>query len=185
MRAAVFIERDGILNRVRLERQNPVSPLTMDEFVMNEEAINPLVALKAAGFLLLATTNQPGLSRGYQSRRDLDLMHSALRQRFALDDVLVCPHDAIDQCPCRKPQPGLFKEANFKWHLDMDRSYVISDKWQDAQAAHNAGCTSMLIKSAWNGTGHRDFLFPNLQAAVHKILQVQLQTMGACLVEAR
>ena len=183
MKAAVFFERDGVLNGVRVERNCQVSPLTLDQFVINDEAADPLRALKAAGFVLLVTTNQPGLSRGYQSRRELDLMHTILRKRFPLDDVLLCPHDESDHCPCRKPKPGLFTEAAFKWHLDLDRSYVISDKWPDAEAARNVGCTSLLINSPWNGTGHRDFTFPNLQAAVHKILQKQLQNLGGSPVE--
>jgi D-glycero-D-manno-heptose 1,7-bisphosphate phosphatase len=172
MKSAVFFERDGILNLVRVEKQYQVSPLTLDQFRLNEAALQPLRDLKAAGFVLLATTNQPGLSRGYQSRRELDLMHALLRQRFGLDDVLMCPHDETDGCPCRKPNPGLLIEAAFKWHVDLDRSYVISDKWQDSQAAHVAGCTSFLIRSPWNGSGHRDFILPDLPSVVNKILQV-------------
>jgi D-glycero-D-manno-heptose 1,7-bisphosphate phosphatase len=174
MKAAVFFERDGVLNRVRVERQNQVGPICLDEFVINEEARDPLQALKDAGLLILVTTNQPGLSRGYQYRRELDLMHTMLRKRFPIDDIFLCPHDELDRCPCRKPKTGLFQEAAFKWHLDLDRCFVISDKWQDAEAARNTGCTSLLIKSPWNGTGHRDFTFPNLQAATHRILQMQL-----------
>ena len=174
MKAAVFLERDGVLNRVRTERQNQGTPLTLDEFIVVDDALEPIRALKAAGFLLLVTTNQPGLSRGYQSRRELDLMHAVLLKRFALDEILICAHDEMDHCPCRKPKPGLLTEAAFKWHLDLDRCFVISDKWQDAEAAHNAGCTSLLIQSPWNGSGHRDFIMPNLCAAVQKILQIQL-----------
>jgi D-glycero-D-manno-heptose 1,7-bisphosphate phosphatase len=182
MKAAVFFERDGILNRVRVERQNQVSPRTLDDFVLNEEAIEPMRALKKAGLFLVATTNQPGLSRGYLSRRELDLMHSVLHKRFPLDDLLMCPHDELDRCPCRKPKPGLFLEAGFKWHLDLEHSFVISDKWQDAEAAHNAGCTSLLIKSPWNGSGHRDFIFADLQTALERILQ--LHTSGVCTAGA-
>jgi D-glycero-D-manno-heptose 1,7-bisphosphate phosphatase len=161
-----------------VERQNQITPLTIDEFALNEEAIEPLRSLKRAGMLLLATTNQPGLPRGYQSRRELDLMHAIVRKRFPLDDLLMCPHDELDRCPCRKPKPGLFVEAAFKWHLDLERCFVLSDKWQDAQAAHNAGCASLLIQSPWNGSGHRDYIFANLQAAVDKILQIH--NSGAC-----
>ena len=64
-------------------------------------------------------------------------------------------------------------EAAFKWHLDLERSFVISDKWQDAKAAHIAGCTSILIKSPWIGSGHIDFVVPNIAAAVGKILDLQ------------
>jgi D-glycero-D-manno-heptose 1,7-bisphosphate phosphatase len=137
-------------------------------------AAAPLLAkLKMAGLLLIATTNQPGLSRGYQNRRELDRMHDLLRKTFALDDILVCPHDETDRCPCRKPKPGLLVEAAFKWHLDLDRSFVISDKWQDAEAARTAGCTSLLIDSPWLGKVHRDFVLPDLAAVVEKILRLK------------
>ncbi|MSU20576.1 MAG: HAD-IIIA family hydrolase [Pedosphaera sp.] len=177
MKTGVFFERDGILNLVRVEKQHQVTPLTLDQFQLNEAALQPLRDLKAAGFVLFATTNQPGLSRGYQSRRDLDLMHALLRQRFGLDDVLLCAHDETDGCPCRKPRPGLLIEAAFKWHVDLDRSYVISDKWQDAQAAHVVGCTSLLIRSPWNGSGHHDFILPDLPSVVNKILRVHPQAI--------
>ncbi len=101
-------------------------------------------------------------------------MHDLLRKTFALDDILVCPHDETDRCPCRKPKPGLLVEASFKFHLLLDRSFVISDKWQDAEAARTAGCTSLLVQSPWIGSVHRDFLLPDLSAIVEKILQLRL-----------
>ena len=122
--------------------------------------------------MLLATTNQPGLSRGYQTRRELDLIHHQLRRDFPLDDILVCPHDEMDDCPCRKPQPGLLREAAFKYKLSLDHCFVVSDKWQDAQAAQLAGCTSLLLESRWNGSGHHDFILRDVEAAAAKVLQL-------------
>lgn len=172
MKSGVFFERDGILNLVKVEREHQVTPLSLDEFRVNPVALEPLRQLKAAGYVLLATTNQPGVSRGYLSRRELDRMHDFLRRSFPLDDILVCPHDEMDRCPCRKPRPGLFTEAAFKWHLDLERSFVVSDKWQDARAAHVAGCTSLLVASPWIGTGHHDFVLPHLSAVVDRIHQL-------------
>jgi len=169
MKQGIFFERDGILNRVRVERQHQVSPLTLEEFHVNKELAPLLARLKAEGFRLIATTNQPGLSRGYQSRRELDRMHELLRRTLPLDDIFVCPHDETDRCPCRKPNPGLIIEAGFKWHLDLDRSFVISDKWQDAEAARIAGCTSLLLAGPWVGDVHHDFVLPSLEAIVAKI----------------
>ena len=177
MRSAVFFERDGVLNVVPTGPRCQVTPLTLKEFQANSAAEEPLRQLKSAGFLLLAATNQPGLSRGYQSRRELDLMHGMLRQRLGLSDILVCPHDEMDACPCRKPKAGLLIEAAFKWHVDLERSFVISDKWQDAQAAHITGCTSVLIRSPWNGSGHHDFIVSDLPAAVKKVLQLRFQAL--------
>src|SRR5438105_3515221 len=173
MKMGVFIERDGILNTVRVERQYQVSPMTREDFHINSAAVPLMSRLKEAGLLLIATTNQPGLSRGYQSRRELDGMHEKLRGNFPLDDILVCPHDETDRCPCRKPKPGLLMEAAFKWHLNLDRSFVISDKWPDAEAARTAGCTSLLLQSPWVGKAHKDFVLPDIGAVVEKILRLK------------
>lgn len=151
----------------------PTTPRSIGDFQMIASAVEPLRQLKAAGFVLIATTNQPGLSLGLQSRRELDLMHQLLRQTFPIDDIFVCAHSEMDGCNCRKPKPGLLFEAAFKWHLDLERSFVISDKWQDAQAAHQAGCLCFLIKSPWNGNARYDCLLPDLDSAAQKILQLQ------------
>jgi D-glycero-D-manno-heptose 1,7-bisphosphate phosphatase len=166
----VFIERDGILNETRVDGQYSVSPLCLADFKIRTEVVPLLARLKEEGFIIIVTTNQPGLSRGYLSRRELDRMHDFLRRNIAVDDLLVCPHDEADRCPCRRPKPGLMVEAGFKWHLDLDQSFVISDKWQDAEAARQSSCTSLLINSPWIGKGHRDFLVKDFSVAVEKIM---------------
>lgn len=170
---AVFLERDGILNRPRLEHGKPVPPTALHEFEICVEALPLLRRLKEQGFLLIVTTNQPGVSRGYLSRFELDRMHALLRQIFPLDDLLFCPHDEMDHCPCRKPRPGLLIEATYKWHIALHRSFVISDKWQDAEAARWAGCTSILIRSVSSGSGHHDCVVPDLQVAVDKVIRIR------------
>ena len=64
-------------------------------------------------------------------------------------------------------------EAVFKWHLDVNRSFVISDKWQDAEAARSASCTSLLIQSPWLRFVRHDLILPDLAAVVGKILHLQ------------
>ncbi len=146
-----------------------MSPLAIEQLAHNPQAMEPLLHLKAAGYLLIATTNQPWVSRGVLPRRELDLMHSILRRTFSLDDIFVCPHDTSEFCPCRKPKPGLLMEAAFKWKLDIEQCVVISNKWQDAEAARNAGCLSLLIESPWLGAGRRDAVVPNLAEVVKKL----------------
>jgi D-glycero-D-manno-heptose 1,7-bisphosphate phosphatase len=155
-----------------VDQQQPTIPSSLECFRIKEDAVEPLRQLKQAGFFLIVITNQPGLSRGSLSRRDLDRMHALLQERFRLDDILVCPHDENDRCPCRKPRTALFLEAAFKWHLDLEQSFVVSDKWQDATAAQNLGCTSLLIESPWNGLGHHDFILPSLAKVVDRILRL-------------
>lgn len=146
--------------------------MQVDQFQINSEAQEPLRLLKEAGFLLIATTNQPHISRGSLNRGEMDRMHTLLRKAFPLDDIMVCPHDSSDFCPCRKPKPGLITEAAFKWHIHLPKSYVISNKWPDAEAARNAGCTSLLIRSPWIGTVHHDMVLSTLGDVVEKILQM-------------
>ncbi|MBI5800753.1 MAG: HAD-IIIA family hydrolase [Verrucomicrobia bacterium] len=171
MKAAVFIERDGVLNQVQVAGRNQVPPMCLEEFRIREDACATVKRLKAAGYLVLVTTNQPNVGRGLLPRRELDRMHELLRRSLPVDDILLCAHEESDRCDCRKPGAGLFTEAAFRWHLDMERSFAISDKWQDASAAFVAGCNSVLIKSPWNGSGHHDFLVNNLDEACQKVLR--------------
>jgi histidinol-phosphate phosphatase family protein len=187
MKAAVFFERDGILNRYPTKessqakseskprsRLSPEGPCRLEQFQVCEEVIPLLVQLKKAGFLLLCTTNQPAVARGEMSRSELDLMHRILMHKLPLDDISLCASDDPSH-PCYKPQPGMFTEAAFKWGLDLDRCFVVSDKWSDAKAAQIVGCTSIMIDSPWVGDDHHDYVVPNLEMATHKILQLDAE----------
>ena len=72
MRVAAFIERDGLLNRAKVEHGLPVTPIRLEEFSVIPEAAPLVRSLQSAGFLVIATTNQPGLSNGEASRREVD-----------------------------------------------------------------------------------------------------------------
>jgi D-glycero-D-manno-heptose 1,7-bisphosphate phosphatase len=170
MKRAVFIERDTLLNLAHQGGQQK-TPTTLEEFILNDSALHALQRLKAAGFLLIVTTNQPEISRGTLSRREMDRMHEVLSATLPIDDIMVCPHDEEDDCPCRKPRAGLFHEAAFKHHLALGQSFVISHRWQDAEAARLVGSTSLLIESPWLGRGHRDFMVRDLEAAADKVLE--------------
>ena len=179
MKSAIFFERDGVLNLVEVRGSQQVVPKSVDEFQLNPAARPVLTRLKQAGYLILVTTNQPGVSCGYLPRRELDRMHDLLRRCLPVDDILVCPHDEMDQCPCRKPGTGLLTEAGFKHHLNLEQCFVVSDKWQDAKAAEYVGATSLLLKSPWNGNGHHDFILPNLEAIAEKILASPISAAAA------
>ena len=84
MKRAVFIERDGVLNEIQPGPKNQIAPLTLEEFKVRKETEPSLARLKKAGYVLIVTTNQPGLSRGYQSRRELDQPGVALSMSVAV-----------------------------------------------------------------------------------------------------
>lgn len=169
MKAAVFFERDGILNRYVPGRPAPNHPGRVEEFQVVESARPLLRKLKEAGLLVLVATVQPGVARGELTRNEVDMMHRVLLHKLPVDDILLCATDD-ESHPCYKPQPGLFLEAAFKYGIDLDHSFIVSDKWQDAKAAQIAGCTSVMIRSPWVGDDHHDFVVDDIEAAVRKIL---------------
>jgi D-glycero-D-manno-heptose 1,7-bisphosphate phosphatase len=169
MRQAVFLERDGILNLCDTVNGEQVTPLRSERFRINPAARKALEELKAAGFVLIVTTNQPSVSQGILPRRELDRMHALLFRQLPIDDIFVCPHADWTHPSC-KPQPGMFLEAGFKWGIDLDQSFVISDKEADAKAGQIAGCTSVMVQSPWIGSEYHDFVVGDLQGAVQRIL---------------
>lgn len=179
MKSAIFFERDGVLNLVESRGTQQRVPQTIEEFRINPAAKSVLERLRQAGYLILVATNQPGVSRGDLPRRELDRMHDLLRRCLPIDDLFLCAHEEVDHCPCRKPRTGLLTEAAFKYHLNLEHCFVVSDKWQDAKAAENVGATSLLLESAWNGKGHHDFVLPSLDAIADKILSLGQQPQAA------
>jgi D-glycero-D-manno-heptose 1,7-bisphosphate phosphatase len=171
MKSAVFLERDGILNLCETQRGHQVQPLRLEQFRVNPEAKALLAELKRSGLLVIVATVQPAPARGLMPRNELDHMHAVLRRQLPVDDLFTCISDDPHH-PCYKPQPGLFLEAAFKWGIDLDHSFVISDKWQDAKAAQIAGCTSIMVQSPWIGKDHHDFVVADFAAAVAKVLQL-------------
>lgn len=169
MKSAVFLERDGIVNRYPLGQSKPVSPTRVEEFQINPEVIPLIAKLRSMNLMIFVTTHQPMLATGDLDRRELERMHQIMRARLKIDDVLICPHETSDPCPCAKPNTGLFKELEHQYRIDMDHSYIISDKWQDAAAAHSIGCVSLMLNSQWIGNGHRDYLMESLEEIGEKI----------------
>jgi D-sedoheptulose 7-phosphate isomerase len=142
---AVFLDRDGVINRAPVRDGKPRPPSSIDEFELLPGVAVALHDLKARGFALFVITNQPDVARGTQTRADIDAMHASVISSLPIDDIFVCYHDDADQCACRKPLPGLLFEAQRKHHIDLSRSFVVGDRWRDIDAGHAAGCTTILI----------------------------------------
>jgi len=99
---AVFLDRDGVLNRAIVRDGKPYPPASPAELEIVEGAAAGLARLKDLGFLLLVVTNQPDVARGTQTIEAVRAIHDAMRQALPLDEFLICPHDDRDGCLCRK-----------------------------------------------------------------------------------
>jgi D-sedoheptulose 7-phosphate isomerase len=142
---AVFLDRDGVLNRAVVRDGKPFPPSSLKDLEILPDVASALRDLKAGGFALYVITNQPDVARRAQTRETVEAIHQALTAALPIDDIFVCYHDDKDDCSCRKPKPGLLFEAQRKHNVDLSRSFVIGDRWRDIDAGHAAGCKTVLI----------------------------------------
>ena len=114
LRRAVFLDRDGVLNRAFVRDGKPYPPASVEELEILSGVPEALAGLQAAGFLLIVVTNQPDVARGTQRRQNVEAINGASAV-LPLDDVLTCYEDG--DSPRRKPNPGLILEAaEAPWH---------------------------------------------------------------------
>jgi D-sedoheptulose 7-phosphate isomerase len=144
-RRAVFLDRDGVINRAFVRDGKPFPPPTPQELEIIPGVPEALRDLKSHGYELLVVTNQPDVGRGRQSRQALDTIHQALLASLPLDDIVVCCHTDQDNCDCRKPLPGMLLEAARRHRIDLSASFMVGDRWRDIEAGYNAGCKTILI----------------------------------------
>jgi len=172
MKRAVFLDRDGVLNRSIVRNGRPFAPTSLDEFELLPGVVDAVTSLRTAGFLLIVVTNQPDVATGEVSASVLDAMHRKLRALLKLDDIKICCHLDADGCSCRKPRPGMLLEAAREWAIDLDRSFMVGDRWRDVSAGKAAGCRTMFVDYGYaeRQVYAPDFVVTSLAEAVRIIL---------------
>ncbi|MEI7770047.1 MAG: HAD family hydrolase [Chloroflexales bacterium] len=151
MGRAIFLDRDGVINRAIVRKGKPYPPASLDELELLPGVPAALTRLHAAGFRLIVVTNQPDVARGTANRADIEAIHRRLQLGDAdqpplpIDRFQVCYHDDSDGCSCRKPAPGMLLAAAQEEGLDLAASYMVGDRWRDIEAGRRAGCTTLFI----------------------------------------
>jgi D-glycero-D-manno-heptose 1,7-bisphosphate phosphatase len=150
---AIFLDRDGVIVESGRAPGEPLPPSSRDDVAIIDGVAAALDALRAAGYRLVVVTNQPDVARGTTTREAVDAIHDALRAALPLDAIYACFHDGAG-CECRKPRPGLLLDAARDLDLDLDRSWMIGDRWVDIAAGAAAGVQTVLIKRgySWDAT---------------------------------
>lgn len=152
MSRAVFLDRDGVVNKAYVRNGKPFSPDTIEEMIIVPDAAEALERLRRHGFRLILATNQPDIARKRLTRAQVDAMNAHLRSKVPLDAIEVCPHDDTDNCDCRKPKPGLLVNAAKRDGIALDESFMIGDRYRDIEAGHGAGCRAILIGDGYGET---------------------------------
>lgn len=144
-RRAVFLDRDGVINRAVVRDGKPYPPANLAELEILPRVPEALRRIREAGFMSIVVTNQPDVARGTATREQVEAMNTALGSKLPIDEFSVCYHDGADNCECRKPRPGMLLQAARKWELDLAASYMVGDRWRDVEAGQRAGCRTIFI----------------------------------------
>lgn len=172
-RPAVFLDRDGVINRTFVRDGVPHPPQSVNELEILPGVSDALTRLHDMGLPLIVVTNQPDVARGTQTREEVERINDCLRQILPLDGIYVCYHDNADRCDCRKPNPGLILRAAAEHGIDLAQSWMVGDRWSDVAAGTAAGCKTVLIQLAYS-EGHRctpDARVADLSEAVDRIVR--------------
>lgn len=152
----VFLDRDGVVNEESADFVR-----SADQWHPLPGSLEAIARLCEAGYRVVIISNQSGLARGLFDRAALEAIHARLRSEVArfggrIDGIFVCPHLPSAGCECRKPRPGLIRQAESALGLDARGAPFVGDRASDLRAARAAGCRPVLVES---GRG-----FPELRA---------------------
>ncbi len=152
LRPAAFLDRDGVLNRDTGFVYKP------EDFFWLKGAKETVRFFNERGYLVLVVTNQSGVAQGFYGEREVRALHDWMNSELAkaggrVDGFYYCPHHPQGSreeyrkiCECRKPAPGLLRQAIRDWPIDTARSLLIGDKERDLKAGEAAGIASYLYK---------------------------------------
>ena len=149
-RAALFLDRDGVVCRALVQGGKPYPPRSLQEFDILPGVEKALQTAGSLGLVRIVVTNQPDVARGTLAREVVETIHDRLRAELEIDDVMVCWHDDADGCACRKPKPGMLLEGAGRHGLDLTKSFMVGDRWRDVEAGVRAGCQTIWIDCGYD-----------------------------------
>src|SRR5687768_12948131 len=174
-RPAVFLDRDGVLNRTTVRDGTPYPPSRAEDVEVLPGVVEACKSLAAQGLPLIVITNQPDVARGTQSREAVERINARLaRELPMLTAFYVCYHDNPDACQCRKPGPGMLLQAAEEHGIDLSRSFMVGDRWSDVVAGAAVGCKTFLLDVPYSQC-HRctpDHIVADLSEAADRILSL-------------
>jgi len=149
--SAVFLDRDGTLIVDKPYLGTP------DDVEILPGVVEGLLLLQDAGYVLIVTTNQSGVARGYFDVSAVGRVHDEVNRLLLQHDVQIaafyfCPHHVdgcvepwVGSCLCRKPGPGMLWQAAVDWSIDLSRSWIVGNARLDLEAGRAAGCAGYLV----------------------------------------
>lgn len=148
MRKAVFLDRDGLIN-VQAAPHHYIT--AWEDFHFLPGVPEAIRALNEAGYLVLIVTSQRGVARGMMTMEAVEDIHRRMCEALAeadahIDGIYVCPHNE-GECTCRKPDIGLFLQAESDFPIDRASSWMVGDSDTDVEAGRRYGVRTILTTS--------------------------------------
>ena len=161
LRKAVFLDRDGVINKERSDYVKTVNELEIFDIA------EPIKKLRENGYLVIVISNQSAINRGLTNQKNIGQIQDAIQEYLKNNDTQIdafyyCPHRPDENCICRKPKPGMLYTASNDLQIDLQLSWFIGDRISDREAAQAAGCKSIIIQNSIE-----------LQSAVQSILNTK------------
>jgi D-glycero-D-manno-heptose 1,7-bisphosphate phosphatase len=150
VRRAVFLDRDGVLNAPVIREGKPYPPDSLASLKILPGVDEALSSLRAARYLNIVVTNQPDVATGKQRLEVVEAMHDRLLRELPLDGVKVCYHTDDQKCDCRKPKPGMLLQAAKDHDIDLQRSFLVGDRWRDVAAGQAVGCGCFFVDHGYD-----------------------------------
>jgi D-glycero-D-manno-heptose 1,7-bisphosphate phosphatase len=175
MKKAVFLDRDGVINKKLPEGQYVTR---WEEMQFLPGVFEAVALLTEAGYCVFVVSNQRGVAKGLLTQGELESIHQRMCRELAhagavITKVYYCPHEKQPPCSCRKPAPGMLLTAAQTHELDLTSSWMIGDSDIDVEAGRNAGCKTVRIsKRDQIRKGRADLYARSLLGAARKILQL-------------
>lgn len=174
LRPAVFLDRDGTLNRQVVREGKPYPPQTLEDFRLFDDVAAACRSLHRAGFVLVVVTNQPDVGRGDQSQDVVEAMHAKLRSLIPeIARIEVCYEPGRGESSLRrKPAPGMLLDAAAALDLDLTRSWLVGDRWRDVDCGKRAGVRTIFLDFNYDEALREppDFIASSFSAAAAIIL---------------
>lgn len=172
MKPAVFLDRDGVINRGPDEGGYI---LRWADFRFLPGVAEAISSLNGAGWKVIVVSNQRCVGKGLLTIAELDAIHQRMNDELAkagakLDGIYYCPHEKEPPCDCRKPLPGMFLRAAREHEIDLSLSWMVGDSESDIEAGKSAGCRTIRINAEAPADGISDYFAFDLLAASRLIL---------------
>lgn len=145
---AVFLDRDGVLNKPVIIEKHPYPPRRVEEFELLPGVQEACARLKEAGFLLVVATNQPDVGRKLLAQEIVEAMHAKLASLIPLDRIEVCyaaGSAAGQPSDFRKPAPGMVLRAAHALGVTLQESWMVGDRWRDIDCGKAARCRTIFV----------------------------------------